>query len=534
MKRSFCLRLALCTALILSAVVSTTVAQAAQPTASGSRDGYYSVLDFGAKGDGKTDDTGAFQNAVAKASSRAGYVTVPPVGPGRGYVLTRTIRLPKGVSLIGSPAGFGNNSWAAFDLPDKNVHGAKIFARPQASEYTGQKKRPLFLLEGGNTVRGLCILYDRQPWPTDQEFKNPRSPYYYPSFDKAKASFIRDHVKPCGPTFYLPPAGANWVIEDIICDRYYDFFFQAADGKSVVNRVYLYGYRRGFVIKEAFDVNRMSSIHLCPNVGPACPGDVGGGKSYSWIYGVVVSQPDCVGIQMGRSDGYSFRDLFFFGVHTGIRFGASAAYPLYDPVTGANCYYDPSSDVLHGFGAAYKKGGGPWGSISTFSADCCNIGIHFVWPANNCTCMLTNACIGTAFDDGRRFPTQKATGKLDGIPMQAAFVVEPTFSSANSSGKPTFLCSNAEIVSYSPTSSFAAASAHAGECNGRAFLIAGDMRAEFSNFTSHWPYDADQLYAAGDHAGSFSIRIRGLLQADEPTPDLVINEKGLNWQGTTH
>lgn len=514
---------ALCRCLLFASGVAAVLGFAVAALGSGvqqapsqtGRDGYYSVLDFGAKGDGTTDDTAAFQKAADKASSRGGYVIVPPLGPGRGYVITRTVRLAKAVSLIGSPAGFGNSAWAAFDLPEKSIYGVKIFARPQASEYAAPKKRPLFLLEGGNTVRGLWIMYDKQPWPTDQEFKDPKSPYHYESFDKAKANFVKDHVKPYGPTFYL--AGAvNVVIEDIVCDRYFDFFFQASGGKNVVSRVYLYGYRRGFVIRDSFDVNRISDVHLCPNAGPACPGVVSGGRSYSWVYGIVVSHPDCVGVQLGRSDGFIFRDLFFYGVHTAVRFGASTSYPLRDTVEGVD-FTSPD------------KAAGPWGSISTLSVDCCNIGLHFVWPTTMTTCMLTNAYVATGFDDGRDFPAKHAT-ELDEKPVawQGAFVVEPTFCAANNIGiVPTFLCSNAQISSFGTTSGmpqrFAAATASAAECNGRAFLVDGDITMDFSNLQVNVPYSADHLYAAGEHANRFNIRIRGLNQTGEPRPDLSIN-----------
>lgn len=500
----------------------------ARPAASGGdRDGWYWVTDFGAKGDGVADDTRAFQKAIDKASARGGYVLVPPVGPGRGYVVTRTVKLPRGVSLIGSPAGFANDAWAAFDLPEKVVHGAKILARPARSEYATDRKRPLFELDGGNTVRGFWIMYDQQPWPTDEQFKDPKSPFHYPSLDKAREGFIRDHVKPCGPTFYLNRGAVNVVIQEVSCDRYYDFYFQVGGGKNLVDRVYLYGYKRGFVIRDSYDVNRLSSIHLCPNVGPASPGPVGPGKSYSWIYGIIVSKPDCVGIQLGRSDGYCFRDLFLFGVHTGVRFGASVDYPLVDPVEGVSCFHDPTSDRFTGFLAPYN-GGGPWGYISTLTVDCCAQGIQLVWPSTACTCLLTNCFIGTAFIDGREFAASSGSGNLVSIARQTPFAIEETYRAANNAGSvPAFMCSNLEFASYGVPDRFAGSSAHVNECNGRGFLIGGEVTMELTNVRMNWPYDNDHVYAVNSHAGRYSVRIRGLIQAGEPKPDMVIDTKGM-------
>lgn len=57
----------------------------------------YSVKDYGAKGDGKHIDTAAFVNAIDAASENGGTVYVPA----GEYILTSSISLPDGVSLVG-------------------------------------------------------------------------------------------------------------------------------------------------------------------------------------------------------------------------------------------------------------------------------------------------------------------------------------------------------------------------------------------------------------------------------------------------
>ncbi len=59
------------------------------------------IRDFGAKGDGKTDDTSAFQNALEKAGENGGVVSVPP----GQYRLNGIISIPEGVALEGSWPG---------------------------------------------------------------------------------------------------------------------------------------------------------------------------------------------------------------------------------------------------------------------------------------------------------------------------------------------------------------------------------------------------------------------------------------------
>ena len=49
----------------------------------------------------------------------------------------------------------------------------------------------------GCGMQGFFILYDRMPMPTDEEFADPESPFYYPSFEAARAGYRRDHVRAC-------------------------------------------------------------------------------------------------------------------------------------------------------------------------------------------------------------------------------------------------------------------------------------------------------------------------------------------------
>ncbi len=468
--------------------------------------GQFFVTDFGAVGNGVHDDTSAFQAAVDAAAPKGAAVIVPPTGGGEGYVLTGTVTLHRGVSLIGSLAGFANTGWAAYPLPDTQVTGVKIFARPK------QLRRPLFQLEGDNTLRGFWILYDQQPMPSDAQFQDPHSPYYYSSFQEARSKFIRDHVKPFGPTIYVT-FGDNTVIEDIAADRYYDFFFLREGAKVNVSRINLYGYNKAFVIRSSFDVNRISQIHCVPNVGPTCPCTVAPGETYSWIYGIIVSNPDNVGIHIGISDWYDLSHLSFFGVHTGIRLGASKDYPIYDPVQNET-WTNP------------QPASGPWGLISSVLMDQTAVGIHFVWSSTLGN-YLSDISIFPSFDDGTDFLASAGTGNLKGVAQQAVFLVEPTFSSANNDGFiPTVLVSNLAVSSFQDTNRFASAAASAFAANGRVFLVGGDITMEVSNFFMNPPYGDSLLIAAGAASKNVSIRIRGFVNAGRPDADVLIDRNG--------
>ncbi|WP_347129124.1 glycosyl hydrolase family 28-related protein, partial [Neglectibacter timonensis] len=61
---------------------------------------YCNVRDFGAKGDGRTDDTDAFKSALAQAGKGHGCVLVP-----MGRYCIQPIKVPSHTTL------FGNAAW---------------------------------------------------------------------------------------------------------------------------------------------------------------------------------------------------------------------------------------------------------------------------------------------------------------------------------------------------------------------------------------------------------------------------------------
>lgn len=473
-------------------------------------EGGVSVTDFGARGDGVSDDTTAFQDALNAVADVGGWVYVPPVHAGAGYVLTHTVYIPEGVSLIGMPAGAGSNVRAVFTVPDRNVKGSKIFARPGPDQYEGIHKAPLFQLSPGAAVRGFWILYDEQPMPSDEAFQNPDSEFYYPDFDTARKNFMNDHVKPYGPTFYGEGV-VNVVLEDIVCDRAVDFIYIASGGKCHFQRLTSFGYGRAFAIEKALDVMHIHNYEWVPNTGPLSPGGpfaAYDGEHFSWIYGIIASQHDNVGIHLGHVDGYSFSDITFFGIHTGIRFGYSDSYPMYNPVKGETA-------------TALPPGNGPWGDISGLKVDQCVIGCHFVWPTH-LTNRVANALIFTGFDDGT--PFESIEGDTDNvIARQAAFMVEPSHTRDNNTGfVSTFMATNTIIASFEDTRRFANASAHARIANGRAFLFNGDIFMELTGIQISPPYDIGHVWAAGTGAKRVLSRMRGYLLAFTPQPDFEI------------
>jgi len=156
---------------LLLALLSNSVLAANPPSSP------WSVLDFGAKGDGKTDDTAAFQKALDTANQAGGGVVLAPRG---NYFFAGHLNVPEAVTLKGIwesvPSHIGvRNDGAA--LPTDN--GTTFLA----TENQGNENGDAFLtLHTDSTLKGVVIYYPDQdpaaepkpyPWAIAMRGKNP-------------------------------------------------------------------------------------------------------------------------------------------------------------------------------------------------------------------------------------------------------------------------------------------------------------------------------------------------------------------------
>lgn len=452
------------------------------------RDGFFHVTDYGAVGDGVTDETPAFQAALEAAAEQGGTVIVDPVGPGRGYVLTRRLTLKPGVSLIGALAGMPFMAWEG--VPRAQQTGPILLARPAESEYSGPRKAPLFELWGGNTVRGLYILYDQQPWPSDAEFEDPGSPYFYATDAERQERFLADHVKPYGPTFTVRPGVASVTIEDITCGRYWDFFVLSGGGKIFIQRCYLFGFKRAFALREAKDTVRFEGIHIVPNVE----------EPISWqhakLHAVITSYPDNIAFDFGSVDGYSIHDVVVFLAHTGLRLGTSPEHPFQDPLTGEQ--------------TVHEWGQGPWGSVHNFKLDNVVIGLECVL-GTILPNQFTNTMIHVSLAPDSRFRS------LEGeVGRQAAILIEPGFGGA------TLQLANLSVSSFAPLR-VVASGQMVQAANGRVFLIDSPVRTAsmIVNGLTLSNVPAQNLLATAPGAKAH-VRLIGWTLDGEPQADRLI------------
>jgi hypothetical protein len=414
--------------------------QAGEPESPQSRQ--LSVRAFGALGDGVTDDTTAFQKALDAAGETGAAVCIDPVAPGLGYVLTHTVRLPPGTSLIGAPAGMPFFLWEG--VPRAKQRGCVVLARPAEEQYRGETRQPLFELGGGNTVRGLYILYDQQPWPSDADLERPDTLYPYAGFEAFRERFVADHARPYGPTFYGAHA-ASVTLEDITCHGYWDFVLFKVAGKVFIERIYLYGYGRAFALQEGPDTVRIRGIHLVPNVSTAIS------WQHSRLHAAIVWRPENTAFEFGAVDGYTVSDVVAFLVHTGFRLGASAERPFANPVTGEH-FVTP-------------WGRGPWGSVENAKLDNVAVGFDAV-TGTILPNQMHNVMVHVSLPTAERLSSDGGE-----VARAAAFVIGPGFAGA------TLQVANLAVSSFAPTRVLAGAQM-VQQSNGRVFLLAcpGDDR----------------------------------------------------------
>lgn len=106
------------------------------------------VMDFGAKADGVTDNTAAFQKALDTAGVKGEPVTVPA----GEYLIAGTLSVPESVTLQGS--------WQAPHFPKRK--GTLIYATADAGNEDGT---PFIRLHADSCVRGMTIFYPDQDFP---------------------------------------------------------------------------------------------------------------------------------------------------------------------------------------------------------------------------------------------------------------------------------------------------------------------------------------------------------------------------------
>ncbi len=181
-----------------------------------------SVTDYGAKGDGVTDDTAAFQTALNAVADRGGTVSVP-VG---NYLIKTHLSIPSKVALEGIwkvPTAF------------TQMTGSTLIA----VEGEGSEDGPAFItLHANSTIKGITVYYPNQ---------KPEAISKYP--------------------WCIQGAGGDnmSIVDCLLVNPYMAVDFGTnASGRHYIRNLYGQPLRKGIFIDKCFDVGRIENVHFWP------------------------------------------------------------------------------------------------------------------------------------------------------------------------------------------------------------------------------------------------------------------------------
>lgn len=229
------------------------------------------VRDFGAIGDGKTDDTGAFQRALDFAATKGQVVFAPPAQ----YRMDGRLSVPSGVTLRGV--------WES--VPSHNGLRDRGLPRPTDDGTTflvtgdkGKTEGAFITLNTNSVLRGVCLYYPDQ---------NPQSPVPYP--------------------YALALRGKSPAVLDVELLNPYYGIDASQNERHLIRNVSGQPLRLGIYVDAVYDVGRIENVHFNPwwNASPAL---------MDW------QRQHGEAFVFGRSDWQSLLNTFCYGYGIGYKF----------------------------------------------------------------------------------------------------------------------------------------------------------------------------------------------------------------------
>jgi len=234
----------------------------------------FNVTDFGAVGDGRTDDTAAFQQALDAARDARGGTVYAPAG---NYFFAGRLNVPNAVTLAGIwqsvPA---HNGIRNPGMPKPTDDGTTFLV----TDGTGTEDGPAFItLNTNSTLKGVVLYYPEQnvddapkpyPWAIAMRGKNP-------------AVLAVEMLNP------------------------YNGIDATQNERHLIRDVHGQPLRRGILIDAIYDIGRIENVHFNPwwSTKP---------KLFQW------QMENGEAFIFGRSDWEYVHNTFCFGYKIGYKF----------------------------------------------------------------------------------------------------------------------------------------------------------------------------------------------------------------------
>ena len=251
------------------ALLTSTLLAAAAPAPD-----HFSVADYGAKGDGQTDDTAAFQKALDAAKNAGGGVVYAPRG---NYFFAGHLNVPGAVTLKGVwesvPSHVGIRNPGA---PKPTDDGTTFLV----TENQGKEDGPAFItLNDNSTLKGVVIYYPRQD-PNEE-------PKPYP--------------------YAIAMRGKNPAVLAVELLNPYNGIDAAHNERHLIRDVSGQPLRRGIYVDDIYDIGRIENVHFNPwwSMKP---------KLFKW------QMEHGEAFIIGRSDWQYVFNTFCFGYNIGYKF----------------------------------------------------------------------------------------------------------------------------------------------------------------------------------------------------------------------
>ena len=234
----------------------------------------YNVRDHGAKGDGETDDTAAFQRALDAAGKAGGGTVRAPRGV---YFFAGHLDVPRAVTLAGVwesvPA---HNGIRNRGLPKPTDDGTTLLV----TEGAGKEDGPAFItLQTNATLKGVVLYYPRQ--------KTDDVPQPYP--------------------WAIAMRGKNPAVLDVEMLNPFNGIDATRNERHLIRNVHGQPLRRGVLVDSIYDIGRIENVHFNPwwSMKP---------KLFQW------QLENGEAFIFGRSDWQYVLNTFCFGYKIGYKF----------------------------------------------------------------------------------------------------------------------------------------------------------------------------------------------------------------------
>ncbi|MGQ9523806.1 MAG: glycosyl hydrolase family 28-related protein [Armatimonadota bacterium] len=235
------------------------------------------VREFGAKGDGSTDNTDAFQKALDTAAKGGGGVVVVPAGR---YAIKGHLSVPPAVTLQGTWQAPPSHTGIRDANGLKPEYGSVLLAY----EGAGKEDGPAFITLGNNsTLRGFVIYYP------EQDPSGPPQPY----------------------PWTIQMRGNNPTVENVELLNPYQAIDARQNQRHLIRNVHGQPLRRGVWIEDIYDIGRVENVHFNPwwSMKP---------RLFEW------QMANGEAFIIGRSDWQYVLNTFCYGYKVGYRFIQSA------------------------------------------------------------------------------------------------------------------------------------------------------------------------------------------------------------------